>query len=161
MKNKLNLKSIQFAAAQISSSTEGQRNLFLKCLAEMLVKHQEKIIKANRKDINNSKKTGLPSAFLERLILDEKAIKLLVLKLTNINKLHSDLGEVIEEKREQGLTIKKVRVSVGVITVIYESRPEVTIDVAALCIKSGNAVILKGGSEALQTNRGKKIDTEY
>jgi len=153
MKNKLNLKNIRIAATQLSSSNKAQRDLFLKYLAKELIKRQAEIIRANRKDVSASKKLGLSSAFLERLILDEKAIKQLVIKLKNIEKLHSNLGEVIEENHEQELIIKKVRVSIGVIAVIYESRPEVTIDVAALCIKSGNAVILKGGSEAIQTNQ--------
>ncbi len=154
MKNKLNLTNIRLAATQLSNSTDEQRDLFLKSLAKILLKHQEEITKANKVDINRSQKMGLSSAFLERLVLDKKGVKLLVSKLESIEKLHSNLGEVIEEKSEEkGLIIKKVRVPLGVIAVIYEARPEVTIDVAALCIKSGNAAILKGGSEAVETNK--------
>ncbi len=154
MKNKLNLTNIRLAATQLSNSTDEQRDLFLKSLTKILLKHQGEITKANKEDINRSKKMGLSSAFLERLVLDKKGVKLLVSKLESIEKLHSNLGEVIEEKyEEKGLIIKKVRVPLGVIAVIYEARPEVTIDVAALCIKSGNTVILKGGSEAVQTNK--------
>ncbi|MBI5613978.1 glutamate-5-semialdehyde dehydrogenase [Candidatus Gottesmanbacteria bacterium] len=154
MKNTLNLKKIQLTATQLSNATEGQRDLFLKFLSKTLIERQSKIIEANKKDVNASKKKGLPSAFIERLVLDEKAIQLLVLKLENIAKLQSHLGKVVEENSdEQGLTIKKVRVPLGVIAIIYEARPEVTIDVAALCVKSGNAVILKGGSEAVETNK--------
>jgi len=154
MKNTLNLKNIQLAASQLSKTTEGQRDLFLKCLSETLIERQSEIVEANKKDFNNSKNKGMSSFFLERLVLDEKAVKHLVLKLENIAKLQSNLGEVIEENfDEQGLTIKKVRVPLGVIAIIYEARPEVTIDVAALCVKSGNAVILKGGSEAVETNK--------
>ncbi len=154
MKNTLNLKNIQLAAARLSNATEKKRNLFLKCLSKTLVEGQSEIVEANRKDINDSREKGMPSSFLERLILDEKGIKQLVLKLESIAKLQSHLGEIIEENsNEQGLTIKKVRVPLGVIAIIYEARPEVTIDVAALCVKSGNAVILKGGSEAIETNK--------
>lgn len=154
MKNKLNLINIRLAATQLSNSTDEQRDLFLKSLAKILLKHQGEITKANKGDINRSQKMGLSSAFLERLVLDKKGSKLLVSKLESIEKLQSNLGEVIEEKSEEkGLIIKKVRVPLGVIAVIYEARPEVTIDVAALCIKSGNTAILKGGSEAVQTNK--------
>ena len=154
MKNKLNLKKIRLATTQLSSCSDEQRDLFLKSLAKILLKHQEEITKANKEDINRSQKIGLSSSFIERLVLDKKGIKLLVSKIESIEKLHSNLGEVIEERsEEQGLIIKKVRVALGVIAVIYEARPEVTIDVAALCIKSGNVAILKGGSEAVETNK--------
>lgn len=119
-----------------------------------MLKNQKEIIRANKKDLKEAKIKKLESAFIERLVLDEKGIKLLILKLKNIEKLQSGLGEIIEKKVSKlGLSLKKLRVPFGVIAVIYESRPEVTVDVAALCIKSGNAAILKGGSEALQTNK--------
>lgn len=154
MKDTFNLKNIELAGTQLSDTTEKKRDLFLKYLSEILIERQSEIVKANIKDVSDSKEKGLPSSFLERLILDEKGIKQLVIKLESIVKLQSHLGEIIEENsNEQGLTIKKVRVPLGVIAIIYEARPEVTIDVAALCVKSGNAVILKGGSEAVQTNQ--------
>lgn len=154
MKNTCNLKNIQLAATQLSNATEEHRDLFLKYLSEAILEHKYEIVQANKKDIDDSKRKGQPSSFLERLILDEKEIKQLDLKLESIAKLQSHLGEVIEEiSDEQGLTIKKIRVPLGVIAIIYEARPEVTIEVAALCVKSGNAVILKGGSEAVQTNQ--------
>jgi len=154
MKNTFNLKNIQLAATQLSNATEEQCDLFLRYLSETLLERQNEVVEANKKDVNVSKEKSMPSSFLERLVLDEKAIKHLVLKLGDIAKLQSHLGQVIEENSdEQGLTIKKVRVPLGVIAIIYEARPEVTIDVAALCVKSGNAVILKGGSEAVQTNQ--------
>jgi glutamate-5-semialdehyde dehydrogenase len=123
-------------------------------LSEILIERKNEIVEANKKDVNDSKEKGMPSSFLERLVLVEKTINHLVFKLEKISKLHSHLGEVIEESFDaHGVTIKKVRVPFGVIAIIYEARPEVTIDVAALCVKSGNAAILKGGSEAVQTNQ--------
>ncbi|MEK7591918.1 MAG: glutamate-5-semialdehyde dehydrogenase [Patescibacteria group bacterium] len=154
MKNILNLKSIQRASTQLSNTTEGRRNLFLGHLSNIVLGRKDEIIKANKKDISNYKKNGLSSSIIERLVLDEKAIMHLILKLSDIEKLQSNLREVIEKNSiGQGLVIKKIRVPLGVIAIIYEARPEVTIDVAALCVKSGNAVILKGGTEAIQTNK--------
>lgn len=154
MKSNLDLQNIKQSAIPLSVSSEKKRNYFLRCLSLILLKNQKEIIRANKKDLKEAKIKKLESSFIERLVLDEKGIKLLILKLKNIEKLQSGLGEIIEKKVSKlGLSLKKLRVPFGVIAVIYESRPEVTVDVAALCIKSGNAAILKGGSEALQTNK--------
>lgn len=112
------------------------------------------IVKSNTKDLNAARSQKLAPAFIERLVFDEHAIQHVLLKLKDIAKLKNGLGEIIEQRvNSQGLRLYKVRVPLGVIAVIYESRPEVTIDVAALCVKSGNVAILKGGSEALHTNK--------
>lgn len=154
MKNTLDFKTIKQSARKLSYSSEKQRDLFLSSLSELLKQKQIEIVRANEKDVKKAKASELSTAFIERLVLNEKEITQLISKLRKIKKLKSNLGEIIEEKtNQQGLCLRKVRVPLGVIAIIYEARPEVTIDVAALCIKSGNAAILKGGSEALNTNQ--------
>lgn len=154
MNNILKEEKMKQAALFLSRSTEKQRNMFLNTLSEVLIKNTAAIVQANKKDLTLAQTHKLPIAFIERLILDVKGIKQLVLKLHDIQKLKSGIGETIERRiNQQQLLLKKVRIPLGIIMVIYEARPEVTIDVAALCIKSGNAAILKGGSEALYTNQ--------
>ncbi|HEY4473636.1 MAG TPA: glutamate-5-semialdehyde dehydrogenase [Candidatus Paceibacterota bacterium] len=150
----MNLQKIKQAALRLSQTTEAKRNLFLKNLSRALFRNRKKIIAANVKDRARAKTANLPTAFIERLVLDEKGVQHLTAKLKSLVRLKSGLGEVIEKtKQKNGLVLKKIRTPLGVLAVIYEARPEVTIDVAALCIKSGNAAILKGGSEALSTNK--------
>jgi glutamate-5-semialdehyde dehydrogenase len=153
VKQRFNFRAIRNAALLLPQASESLRNTFLDILGKEIVKAEKKILSANTRDVRDAKKKGLPAAFVERLVLDKKGVKLLTLKLKDIKKLKSGLGEVIEQRKEKaGFTLRKVRVPLGVLLVIYEARPEVTIDVAALCVKSGNAAILKGGSEALRTN---------
>ena len=148
------IKNIQEAAFTLSQSTEKERNAFLTKLSDEIQRVGKKIIAANQKDLRRARKAHLPEAFVQRLVVDEKGIAHLMRKLAEIRRLTSGLGETIEKRNlKNGLLLKKVRVPLGVLLIIYESRPEVTIDVAALSVKSGNAVILKGGSEALATNR--------
>lgn len=135
-------------------SSDKEKDFFLRQLSRALQQNVKAIVEANKKDLRDGRMQGLSPAFIERLILDEHAIRHIMLKLKDIEKLKSGLGEIIEQREnKQGLRLYKVRVPLGVIAVIYESRPEVTIDVAALCVKSGNAAILKGGSEARNTNK--------
>src|SRR3989344_320330 len=148
------IKNIQEAAFTLSQSTEKERNAFLTKLSDEIQRVGKKIIAANQKDLRRARKAHLPEAFVQRLVVDEKGIAHLMRKLAEIRRLTSGLGETIEKRNlKNGLLLKKVRVPLGVLLIIYESRPEVTIDVAALSVKAGNAVILKGGSEALATNR--------
>lgn len=150
---RLNLKQIKDATNSLLGITEEKKNNFLDNLIKVILKNENKIIKANENDIESAKRSNLSKAFLDRLLVDKKAIKNIVLKLKNIKKLSSGLGKVIEQNRlENGLLLKKVRTPIGVILVIYESRPEVTLEVVTLCIKSGNGVILKAGHESLFTN---------
>jgi len=150
----LNFQKIKKAEIELLQKTEKERNYFLENLSKILLLEKGRIIKANRKDVSIAKKRGLSSSFIERLVLDESDIKKIVIKLQEIKKLESGIGRIIEERmQEDGLKLRKVAVPLGVIAVIYEARPEVTIDVAALCVKSGNAAILKGGSEAHGTNK--------
>lgn len=154
MKNQINLTQVKEAALALSYKKERDQNMFLKNLANSLMDNKEPIFKANRKDIRNAKKANLSTSMIQRLVFDEDGLNSLILRLSNLQKMKNVTGMILEKKLlENKLIIKKVSVPLGVIMVIYESRPEVTIDVAALCIKSGNAVILKGGSEAVNTNK--------
>ena len=153
MKNTLNLKTIKDSFIKLSNKSENERNIFLTNLADELSNNKDKILSANRKDLKNAKKNKLSVAFVQRLKLGKFDLKKIIVRVKQVRALDSGIGEIIEKKIDDtGLEIHKVRVSIGTILIIYESRPEVTIDVACLCIKSGNVAILKGGSEAMETN---------
>jgi glutamate-5-semialdehyde dehydrogenase len=129
------------------------KNDILKDMASALNKKINFILAANKKDIAKAKAKGIPKAFIDRLTLSEKRINGMSESLIEIAKLNDPVGEVIKAwRRPNGLWIHKVRVPIGVIAIIYESRPNVTSDCIGLCFKSGNAVILRGGSEALNSN---------
>ncbi len=154
MKQVINYTKIKEAATFFSQTTESERNAFLRNLAREIVRRRERVLAANALDIRDAEAKQLDAAFIARLSIDTRGIDHLVAKLRSIARLKSGIGEVIEQTtRKKKLVLKKVRVPLGVLFVIYEARPEVTIDVAGLCVKSGNAVILKGGSEALRTNK--------
>jgi len=154
MKKIIDLNRIKKASQYLSQSTEIMRNTFLKNLCRELEMKRESIIIANIIDIKNAQNDHLADSFVERLTLDEKVINTLVNKVKKILKLDSDIGKVLDQRvGDDGILIKKIGVPIGVVAVIYEARPEVTIDVAALCIKSGNSAILKGGTEAMNTNK--------
>lgn len=140
-------------SGKLLNKSEKERNIFLTKLIKELVKNKKQIFSANKKDLSRAEEKNLPETFIERLKLREKEFKNIIARVKQVRLLESGLGEIIEKKvNHDGLEIHKVRVPIGTILVIYESRPEVTIDVACLCLKSGNAAILKGGSEAMETN---------
>jgi glutamate-5-semialdehyde dehydrogenase len=125
----------------------------LESMAGALVRNASGIMDANKKDLEAAKKSGLSKALVDRLCLTDKRIRAMADSLLQISKLKDPVGEVLEtRKRPNGLVIKKVRVPIGVILIIYESRPNVTSDCVGLCLKSGNACILRGGSEAIYSN---------
>jgi len=153
MKTRTDLIKIKKASLELPRLTDKDKNTFLDCLAQVLIDNKKRIQIANCKDIEVANKKKLSQAFIQRLTLDEHGVDMMVGKVKEVQKLKSGLGEIIENKVvEKELILQKVRVPIGVIAVIYEARPEVTIEVASLCIKSGNCVILKGGSDAWQTN---------
>ena len=136
---------------KINSKT---KNKILKRYAVLLDIEKESIIKANQKDIEFALKKGLKSNLIERLAIDEKKLTSIKNSIDKIANLKDPVDNILEKwRRPSGLVISRVTIPIGVIGVIYESRPNVTSDVASLCFKSGNAVILKGGSEALNTNK--------
>jgi len=122
--------------------------------AELIEEKAELIQKENQKDLKAGEEKGLSKAMLDRLLLNEKRIKGMVQVLHDVASLNDPVGEIVKMwKRPNGLRIGKMRVPLGVVGIIYESRPNVTVEAASLCIKSSNAVILKGGSEAINSNR--------
>jgi len=125
----------------------GQKNEFLETLAERLVERTKFILEENRKDLINGEKKGLSSALLDRLKLDGKRIEGMAKGVRDIVALPDPVGKVDSmEKLPNGLLVGKMRTPIGSILIIYEARPNVTVDAFALCFKSGNATILKGGS---------------
>ena len=154
MKNKLIIVGKNaIKAANIKISTK-IKNKVLNDYCNLLLKNKKLIIKENLKDIKIATQKKIKENLINRLILNEKKILQIIKSLKQIIKLKDPTNEVLEKwKRPNGLIISKVTIPIGVIGVIYESRPNVTCDVAALCFKSGNPVILKGGSEALNSNK--------
>ena len=130
------------------------KNKILKRYALLLDKEKNSIISANQKDIKFAKKKGLKNNLIDRLTIDHKKLVGIKKSIEKIVKIKDPVDCILEKlRRPNGLTISRVSVPIGVLGIIYESRPNVTSDVASLCFKSGNAVILKGGSEAINTNK--------
>lgn len=146
-------KKAKSAARKLATISESVKNRALLRMAEALEKNIEKIIEENQKDLEKGRNEGISSALMDRLLLNEARIKEMAQGLRDVAKLKDPVGEIIEGwKRPNGLTIYKVRVPIGVIAMIYEARPNVTVDAAGLCLKSGNAVILRGSSIAYHSN---------
>ena len=142
------------ASRQLRKTGSEQKNDALKRMARMLVERREEIIAENQKDLSHAKEAGLSAAMIDRLTLDNRVIASMAEGLAEVAGLKDPVGEVTGMwKRPNGLLAGRVRIPLGVIGFIFESRPNVTVDAAALCLKSGNAVILKGGSEAIHSNR--------
>lgn len=136
----------------IASTTE--KNNALELMAKALLNNKEEIINENKKDLDVAVQKGTSKAMLDRLALNEERIEGMAKGLRDLISLDDPVGEVIEMwKRPNGLQIGKQRVAMGVIGIIYEARPNVTCDAAGLCLKTGNAVILRGGSEAINSNK--------
>lgn len=143
-------KKASFVTASASSL---QKNKFLNNLGHKILKNEVKIINANKKDLIQAVKDKHDNAFIDRLTLNEKNIKAMADGLFQIEKLNDPIGEIINTRTmPSGIKVSQMRVSLGVIGMIYESRPNVTIDAAGLSIKSGNAIVLRGGSEAIHSN---------
>jgi glutamate-5-semialdehyde dehydrogenase len=147
------LKKTRAAAASLALCPTELKNQALLALAAALRAQTGSILEANRRDLENARAAGRAGAFIERLTLSEARIEALAKSVEEVAALPDPVGEIIEQwRRPNGLQISKVRVPIGVIAVIYESRPNVTIDAGVLTVKAGNAVVLRGGKEALLTN---------
>lgn len=147
-------RSAKLASSAMVNLNSSLKNRALLAMAEAIEERAEDIKSKNRIDLKEAKEAGLNPALIDRLTLNDKRIKNMAKGLREITELPDPVGEVIEEKlRPNGLRIEKVRVPLGVIAIIYESRPNVTCDAAGLCLKAGNAVILRGGSEAINSNK--------
>jgi glutamate-5-semialdehyde dehydrogenase len=147
------LERARAAAPRMALATTAEKNDFLRRLARSIRDSTEEIIRANAVDLERARKSGRGGAFVERLSLDDRRIEAMAAGVLQVEALDDPVGTAIEKwTRPNGLKIEKIRVPIGVIAIIYESRPNVTVDAAALTLKAGNAVVLRGGSEALSSN---------
>ncbi|MGI9319291.1 MAG: glutamate-5-semialdehyde dehydrogenase, partial [bacterium] len=141
------------AAALIATASSDKKNLALRAIAERITENQETILEANRFDMQHGREINLTAALLDRLELNPDRIAAMAEGCRQVAELPDPVGEMTPfVDRPSGIKVAKMRVPLGVIGIIYESRPNVTIDAAALCFKSGNAAILRGGSEAFNSN---------
>lgn len=147
-------KLAKSAASKLSLLTTGQKNTALLRMAEALIQETSSIIAANALDLQRGRENGISVSLLDRLALNESRIAAMAEGLRQVVELPDPIGDVLEAfDRPNGLSIRKVRVPLGVIGMIYEARPNVTVDAAGLCLKTGNAVVLRGGSSALESNK--------
>jgi glutamate-5-semialdehyde dehydrogenase len=148
------MRKAKTAAALLAECSTAEKNKALRAMASGLIRRQKEILSANAKDLAAARRGGISGALLDRLTLNPKRIAEMAQGLRELAALPDPVGGVIARwKRPNGLAISKVRVPIGVIGIVYEARPNVTADCAGLCLKSGNAVILRGGSEAIHSNR--------
>jgi glutamate-5-semialdehyde dehydrogenase len=141
------------AARAIARADDAAKSGALRAIARGLQANRDTLVAANARDLERARTNGLEPAMLDRLKLDDRALSRMVEGLTQIAAMPDPVGEITEVKiRPNGMRVGRMRVPLGVIGIIYESRPNVTIDAAALCLKSGNATILRGGSEAIESN---------
>ena len=146
-----NAAEVKYKLQTLESSVKNE--LLIAC-ADALIQNQDAILKANESDLINGQQKGMSQGLLDRLRLDEKRISAMAEGIRQIADLQDPIGEVMDSfERPNGLKISKVRVPIGVIGIIYEARPNVTADAFGLCFKTGNVVILKGGSDAIYSNK--------
>ena len=142
------------AAASLAPMTRAAKDKALLAMAEALVQETPRIVAANREDLDRGRESGLSEAILDRLALDDKRVAAMADGLRQVAALPDPVGEVLRGSTlPNGLQLKQVRVPMGVVGIIYEARPNVTVDAAGLCIKSGNAVLLRGSSSARSSNQ--------
>lgn len=146
-------ESASAAKTLMASASAAKKNAVLARIAELLRTETDAIIEANAADLANADANGVPKPMLDRLRLDEKRIDGIADSLDQLIMLNDPIGSGTRTTRPNGLVIEHVRVPLGVVAIIYEARPNVTVDAAALCIKTGNACVLRGGKEAIATNR--------
>ena len=147
-------KKARAAAAGLAKKTTDEKNAALLAIADSLEKNRAAIVAANDIDSARAKEAGISSAMLDRLTLTPARFDAMVAGVRHVATLPDPVGETIwTRERPSGIKIRKVRVPLGVIAVVFESRPNVFIDTAALCLKTGNAVILRGGKEAIESNK--------
>lgn len=146
-------KKAKTASAQLAKASAEQKNRVLCNMADSLERHCTEILEANQKDVTAARAKGTKEALIDRLILDKKRVVSMASNLREIAELPDPVGEIVKTwTRPNGLIIGRLRVPLGVIGIIYESRPDVTSEASGLCIKSGNAIILRGGSDAITSN---------
>lgn len=144
----------RMAARRLAVAETGQKNAALFALSDILIEDAKTLLAANVRDLSSGRERGLDAALMDRLELTPQRIEAMASGVREIAELPDPVGEVFDMKtRPSGIQVGRMRVPLGVIGIIYESRPNVTADAAALCLKSGNACILRGGSEALNSNQ--------
>jgi len=147
-------KLAKAASRELAQLTTGEKNTCLLAMAAALEKNADALKKANALDMDAAEKSGLSSAVLDRLKLDGKRIAAMAKGLREVAALPDPVGRILDERvRPNGLKLQKISTPIGVVVIIYESRPNVTADAAGLCFKSGNATVLRGGKEALNSNQ--------
>ena len=147
-------KNSKIAFKELSNSSIDQRNSAIINISELIKKNSSSILDANELDLKKAKEKNITGSFLDRLTLNKKRIDDMCNGLQDIANLEDPLGIELEKwKRPNGLVISKISVPLGIIGIIYESRPNVTIDAGSLCIKSGNASILRGGSDSFNSSK--------
>jgi len=146
-------KAANEASRRLASISAEVKNAGLMAIADAIEANRQSILRANEQDLEAAKRDGIEYQLLERMTLNNARVKDMADAARNIAALEDPIGEILEERDlENGLNLQRVRVPLGVIGVIYESRPNVTIDIAILCLKSGNGVVLRGGKECILTN---------
>ena len=146
-------RNAQISSRMMLGISSATKNKVLREMSLALMRGKKRIIQANKKDLRDAIKNRMSAAFVDRLKLGDKRIEEMAQSLLEVSRLPDPVGQVIKAwARPNGLKIEKVRVPIGVILIIYESRPNVTADCIGLCFKSGNSVILRGGSDALNSN---------
>lgn len=146
-------KAAKAASFQLATASTAQKNQALAIMADQLEAQSASILAANDKDIALGREAGLSDAMLDRLLLNESRLQAIANDVRNVIKLNDPVGSEIDSRvLENGMSLARRRVPLGVVGVIYEARPNVTIDIAALCLKTGNAVILRGGKETFFSN---------
>ena len=147
-------RNARLASKEIAQASTGTKNAALEAMAQRISSDAQNILAANAKDLDAAHASGLSSALLDRLELTPDRVNAMAEGLTQIAALPDPVGQIDDmNARPSGITVGRMRVPLGVIGIIYESRPNVTADAAGLCLKSGNAAILRGGSEALNSNQ--------
>jgi len=146
--------SVKISSGVLYNCTTARKNALLKALNKRLLSEMPAIIAANKKDLENAQKEGISGVLIDRLVLNEERIKQMIAGVKDVIKLPDPVGRIFDKiRRPNGLVIQKMRVPLGAVGIIYEARPNVTIDASVLCMKSGNAVLLRGGSEAFNSNK--------
>ena len=150
---KLLCENAKRASRTLSLASENKKNALLARIAELITENCDSIISANKADLASAEDNGVAKAMLDRLMINESRIKAIADSLYSVIALDDPIGKGDVWSRPSGITLRRIRVPLGVVGIIYEARPNVTVDSAALCLKTGNAVVLRGGKEAINTNK--------
>lgn len=154
MNLKEEMKQVKLAAPKLAASAEAKRNEALEAVAAALLAHKDEIFAANAEDMANAEKDGVAAPIVKRLKFDEGKLRDVTAGIKDLVKLEDPLRKIhFTRQLDEGLTLQRVTCPIGVIGVIFEARPDALVQISALCIKSGNCAVLKGGSEAMKTNK--------